>query len=124
MFRVNEDKSIYVTRGDAVSFSVTAATDDGNYTFRTNDVVRFKVFEKKACHSVVLEKDFRVESEAEAVEISLTGDDTKFGSIINKPKDYWYEAELNPGIHAQTIIGYDEDGEKVFRLYPEGGDEE
>lgn len=37
--------------------------------------------------------------------------------------DYWYEVELNPETEAQTIIGYDEDGPKIFRLYPEGDDE-
>ncbi len=124
MFKVNEDKSIYVTRGDAVSFKLSAATEDGNYTFRVGDLVRFKVFERKACDRVVLKKDFRVEAEADTIDIVLAGEDTKFGSIISKPKDYWYEVELNPEIHPQTIIGYDEAGEKILRLYPEGGDTE
>ena len=124
MFKINADKSIHITRGDAATFGITASAEGGNYTFRAGDIVRFKVFEKKACHCVELEKDFRVETETEEVTITLTGEDTRIGSIISKPKDYWYEVELNPDSQPQTIIGYDEDGAKVFRLYPEGGEEE
>lgn len=122
VFKVNQDKSIYLTRGDAVSITLNAQEDGGHYTFRAGDLVRFKVFEKKACHCVVLQKDFPVENVTEAVAIALTGADTKIGDEISKPVDYWYEVELNPETHPQTIIGYDEDGAKVFRVYPEGGD--
>jgi hypothetical protein len=58
----------------------------------------------------------------EEVEIFLGEEDTKIGEVISKPKDYWYEVELNPFDHPQTIIGYDEDGAKVFKLFPEGDD--
>jgi hypothetical protein len=114
--------SIYLTRGDAVSITLNAQDNGESYTFRAGDLVRFKVFEKKACHCVVLQKDVRVENNVEAVTIALTAEDTKIGEEISKPTDYWYEVELNPEIQPQTIIGYDEDGAKVFRLYPEGGD--
>ena len=60
--------------------------------------------------------------EAESVTINLTKEDTKIAEIINKPVDYWYEIEMNPDTEPQTIIGYDEDGEKIFRLYPEGSE--
>lgn len=122
MFKINEDMSIYLTRGDAVSITLNAQDNGENYTFRAGDLVRFKVFEKKACHCVVLQKDVHVENNVEAVTIALTAEDTKIGEEISKPTDYWYEVELNPEIQPQTIIGYDEDGAKVFRLYPEGGD--
>lgn len=122
MFKINDDLSIYVTRGDAVSITLNAQDKGENYTFRPDDLVRFKVFEKKACHCVVLQKDVRVESATEDVDIALTAEDTKIGEEISKPVDYWYEVELNPESQPQTIIGYDEDGAKVFRLYPEGGD--
>lgn len=122
MFKINDDLSIYATRGDAMLFHVTAETDSGAYTFRQGDTVRIKVFEKKGCDCVVLQKDFPVEVEADTVEIMLTGEDTKIGELIHKPKPYWYEVELNPLTHPQTIVGYDEDGPKEFRLFPEGED--
>lgn len=122
MFKISEDMSIYATRGDMVTFGVTAEKDGAQYTFQPGDLVRFKVFEKKACENVLLLKDFRVAAAATKVDVILTGEDTKFGEVISKPTDYWYEVELNPLTTPQTIIGYDEDGPKVFRLYPEGGE--
>lgn len=122
MFQVNEDKSIYLTRGDAFALNVGMEKDGTLQKFKAGDVVRFKVTEKKKCESVVLVKDVEVESESEKVNLSFSSDETKFGDVINKPKDYWYEVERNPGIQSQTIIGYDEDGPKILKLFPEGGD--
>lgn len=122
MFTLNDDLSIYATRGDIVFFSVGADEDGKPYKFQAGDVVRIKVFGKKNAENVVLQKDFAVTDITENVEIFLTEEDTKIGGVINKPTDYWYEVELNPYDNPQTIIGYDEDGAKVFRLFPEGDD--
>lgn len=122
MFSVNEDLSIFATRGDIVFFNVTAEENGVNYKFQPGDVVRMKVYGKKDAKTVVLQKDFPVTAETEMVEVLLTEEDTKIGDVISKPVDYWYEIELNPFSAPQTIIGYDEDGAKIFRLYPEGKD--
>lgn len=122
MLKINDDKSIYLTRGDSLAFTVTATEDGSVYKFKAGETVRFKVFEKKGCDCVVLQKDFLVEAETESVQIYATGAETKFGDIISKPKDYWYEVELNPETVPQTIIGYDEDGPKVLKLFPEGNE--
>ena len=122
MFTLNEDLSISATRGDIVFFSVSAEDDGKPYVFQPGDVLRIKVYGKKDAEAVELQKDFPVTAATEAVEIFLTEDDTKIGEVISKPKDYWYEVELNPGENPQTIIGYDEDGAKVFKLFPEGDD--
>lgn len=122
MFVLNDDLSIYATRGDIVFFTVSANDDGVPYKFKAGDVLRIKVFGKKDAENVVLQKDFPVTEETEAVEIFLSEEDTKLGEVISKPKDYWYEVELNPYGNPQTIIGYDEDGAKVFKLFPEGDD--
>ena len=123
MFKTNEDGSIYLTRGDAVCFSVGATDGDGKaYRFKVGDEVRIKVFEKKNCQKVQLSKKFTVAAESDRVDIFLSSEDTKIGEVISKPKDLWYEIELNPDTEPQTIIGYDEDGAKIFRIYPEGND--
>lgn len=124
MFKINEDKSIHLTRGDVANITVGANDTDGNpYTFNVGDVVRFKVMKRKDCKEVYLQKDVEVRAEAEEVSIFLGMGDTKIGEIINKPTKYWYEVELNPDTKPQTIIGYDEtEGEKLFVLYPEGDD--
>lgn len=121
MFTI-EDNNIFVTRGDIVFFSVSAMDGDVPYHFVPGDVLRVKIFDKKGCENVHLEKDFPVMENAEEVEIFLTGEDTKIGEVINKYKDYWYEVELNPDTDPQTIIGNHEDGAALFRLYPEGAD--
>lgn len=122
MFTINDDNSIYATRGDIVFFTVTAEDNGVVYTFQPGDVVRIKVYGKKDAERVVMQKDFPVIEATEQVEIYLAEEDTKFGEVISKPKDYWYEVELNPFTNPQTIIGYDEDGAKVFKLFPEGED--
>lgn len=115
------DKSIYLTRGDIAVIQVSASkSDDEDYMFQPGDTIRFKVFEKNRCDSVLIQKDVVVESETLNVDIPLTSNDTKFGDLIHKPKDYWYEIELNPDTTPQTIVGYDVDGPKIFRLFPEG----
>lgn len=124
MFTLNDDLSIYATRGDIVFFSVGATDKDTKkpYKFQPGDIVRIKVYGKKAAEEVVLQKDFPVTEITERVSIFLDKDDMKIGEVISKHKDYWYEVVLNDDTDPQTIIGYDEDGAKVFRLFPEGDD--
>ena len=110
-----EEKTIYVTRGDQGSFTVAADLNAG-------DVVRFKVTRKKDCEKVVCQRDFQVSAKTNSIEIVLDSEATRIGEVISKPTDYWYEVELNPDTDPKTIIGYDEDGAKVLRLFPEGAD--
>lgn len=124
MYKINEDLSIYVTRGDIVLFDVAAEFDGKPYTFMPGDLIRIKVFKKKNCAEVALEKDFPVTAATQKVQVYLSEEDTKIGKVISKPVDYWYEVELNPLSEPQTIIGYDEDGAKIFKLFPEGADKE
>ena len=122
MFTVNEDLSIYATRGDIVFFDVSAEDNGTPYHFQPGDIVRMAIYGRKDAETCVLQKDFPVVEVCETVTIYLEEQDTKIGGIISKHADYWYEVVLNPDTAPQTIIGYDEDGAKVLMLYPEGGD--
>lgn len=122
MFTINDDLSIYATRGDTVFFTVTAEENGTPYFFEAGDVLRMKIFQKKNANNVVLEKSFPVTAKTDRFIILLTEEDTKIGDVISKATDYWYEIELNPFTNPQTIIGNDEDGAKIFRLFPEGAD--
>ena len=122
MFTINDDLSIHATRGDTVFFTVTAEENGVPYFFEAGDVLRMKIFQKKNANLVVMEKLFPVTARTDRFTILLTEEDTKIGEVISKPVDYWYEIELNPFTNPQTIIGYDEDGAKVFKLFPEGKD--
>lgn len=121
---INEDKSIYVTRGDIASISLTAKNkeDGSDYTFKKDDVVRFTVYGRKDAERVLLQKEIPILEDSAAVQVFLAEEDTRIGDVISKPTDYWYEVELNPDTYPQTIIGYDEEGPKIFRLYPEGNE--
>lgn len=125
MFKINSiSKQISLTRGDIAEIEISALNEDGtNYNFKVGDIVRFKVFKRKDCNCVVLQKDVEVLTAGSKVDISLTSEETKIGGLINKPVKYWYEVELNPETNPQTIIGYDFDGEKIFMLFLEGSEE-
>ena len=123
MFVIEEDKSMHLTRGDSVIIDVSARiSEEEIYTFAKNDVVNFNVMQKGKCNVIVLKKTVVVEQDTETVTFELTKEDTKIGESINKPKEYWYEIELNTETDPKTIIGYDVKGPKLFTLYPEGGD--
>lgn len=123
MFRIDDDKTIHITRGDIGIIEASFDNDENEpRTFTSGDLVRFQVYPKRHHENVVLSKDVLIESETQFVEFVLERSDTKLGEIINKPVVYWYEVELNPDTAPQTLIGYDDNGPKQFILYPEGGD--
>lgn len=125
-------KEIHLTRGNIACINVPAKVRDKNpetgeeivtpYIYQVGDVVRFKVMKKGDTKIIFLEKDLVVNEETTSVDFIFTGEETKFGDLINKPTTYWYEVELNPDTDPITIIGYDKTtGPKLFVLYPEGG---
>lgn len=122
MFTITDKKFIYITRGDVASLDVTIYQEDGSYyVFQKGDEVRLTVVEKNNYDNVLIQKTAKAIDGDQYVTITLEKEDTRFSQIISKPVDYWYEIELNPNDDPQTIIGHDEDGPKIFRIYPEGG---
>lgn len=120
MFKIDSNKTIHITRGDIGTIEFSIMNGQNPYTFEVGDIVRLGVFNKKDMNSLIFQKDVEVNESATKVDIELTEEDTKIGDIINKPVEYWYEIQLNPDTEPQTIIGYDENGAKLFKLYPEG----
>ena len=126
MIKIDEEKTIHITRGDIGTIVVTAQDENRNdYEFKTNDILRLKVMAKGNTENIVLKKDVKVLSNNTKVDIMLESQETRIGNYINKPVTYWYEIELNPSENSTIIIiGYDEKGPKKFKLYPEGKNEE
>ena len=114
-----EGTTIKVNRGDELNISLTITQNDGtNYTFEDGDAITFAIYNKNALNErAVLLKEISATEGEETLLIHLTNEDTKIGELINKPVVYWYEINLND---EHTIIGYDDDGAKIFKLYPEG----
>lgn len=121
MFVVNEDLSVSLNRGDAGIIKIPRVVS-GKYEVNAGDILKLRIFRKKNCDGVLLVKEYLISEATEHIELALTGSDTKIGDIINKPTTFWYEIEQNPDTNPQTIVGYDENGPKIFMLYPEGND--
>ena len=123
MFKINDDLSISLTRGDTIAFNVQAKQGSDFYKFAEGDKVIFRVSEAKDVGSVVLEAFTVVDSVTSGkdfVQISVTSAETKESfAVSNKPVDYWYEVALENALGVQTIIGYDDDGAKILRVFPE-----
>ena len=127
MFNIDEDgTTLKVTRGQSGTITFGALTPEGEpYTFLAGDVIRLNVTKAGKEDMVVMSVDSIVEENTEEVSISITSFDSKIGTVINKITDYWYDIELNPDSSiAQMLLGYDDDGPKIFKLYPESIKEE
>lgn len=124
MFKINKDDlSIHLTRGDSALIPVEVTKADGTaFTFNGEKVV-FRVSEAKDTGSVVLHEEAKTDVGDTKAQIHLDETHTRIGDPISKPVDYWYEVSvIGTDGSEQTIIGYDENGAKVLRLYPEIGD--
>ena len=113
------------------------------WSLHKGDEFRFSVYEKGNASNVVMQKTFSYGSnddvtgdEGEIISTTLTLEfdpkETAFGEVISKPVDYWYEVEhiMHHGMSTDeeeyeaktdvtTLIGYDEDGAKILKLFPE-----
>lgn len=119
MFKI-EGTTLKINRGDKMNIKFSIPMENGeNYKFKSGDVLSFGVFGKKAMdEEPLLYKEFTVqEDDIEKVAMDFTHEEMKIGSLINKPTDYWYEIQLNG---EQTVLGYDTEGAKILKLYPEG----
>lgn len=124
MFKINKDDlSIHLTRGDTAVIPVEVTTAEGEAFKFNGEKVVFKVSDAKDTGRVVLYGEITPDKDATQAQISFTPEKTKIGDPISKPVDYWYEVSvIGKDESVQTIIGYDENGAKVLRLYPEIGD--
>lgn len=113
MFKI-KNKNIYLNRGDAISIQLNCT--EGN-SFVAGDTIMFSVVNKDNFGSVLFQKHFTIEEDCTSYIVALTADDTKIGNVIKSGTvTYWYEIELNG---ETTLVGYDENGPKLFVLYPE-----
>ena len=109
-----------VTRGSqcTITLKVNPKEITEDTVFKVGDTVSFAVYgQKKLNQPPLLYKIIEINNDSNVVDIPLTSDDTKIGEMVNKPIKYWYEIELNDKI---TLVGYDNNGPKIFVLYPEG----
>lgn len=117
MFKIDENKNMYLNRGDSVTIRLSA-----NQNFEEGDTIKFSIVKEKDYSTVYLQKIFTIDHESNTFDITLSSDDTRFCELIkNQSKVFWYEIEYND---ISTLVGYDDKGGKQFVLYPEAPDEE
>ena len=89
MYKI-DGTTIKLTRGDIASIGITAKNEDGtDYVFQVNDIVRFKVFEKKSCENIKIQKDITLTEETAIAEINLDKDDTKNNNSYIQMFFFW-----------------------------------
>ena len=113
MIKIDSEKRIHISRGDAATIALTA--NNGEYEFQQGDIIRLRIYAKGNYNDPLVEVSTTVEEETTTVDINITKENTIIGNDINKPITYWYEISLNEDT---TVIGYDEDGAKEFVIYP------
>lgn len=121
MIRIDEDKTIHLTRGDATNDINKLVVSKDGVSFSENDTLKLIVVKKKGYTSeIVFSKKQTITQDSNEVEFSLTTEDTSTFPLENKKKEYWYDFVLNGDT---TILGYDEENAKKFIVYPGGIDE-
>lgn len=114
-----EGTIIKLNRGDTLNINLTIKKEDGtDYSFEEGDKITFSLYNKgKLNEKAVLLKEVQATPGTTSINIYCNNEETKIGELINKPIDYWYEIELN---NEFTILGYDDEGAKLLKLFPEG----
>ena len=114
-----EGTTIKLNRGDTLNINLTIKKEDGtDYSFEEGDKITFSLYNKgKLNEKAVLLKEVQATPETTSINIYCNNEETKIGELINKPIDYWYEIEIN---NEYTILGYDDEGAKLLKLFPEG----
>ena len=90
MFKIDADgTTLKVTRGSSGSLTFGATTPSGDdYIFETGDVLRLNVTKAGKENAVVMSVDSVVTENTTTVTLSITSNDSKIGTVINKPTDY------------------------------------
>lgn len=92
------------------------------YKFVVGDKLKLNIYERKGYDKEPVKSvEITITEKSDEAIIPLTESDTTFGEIPNKETTYWYDITLNED---NTVIGFDEKGEKEFIMYPAKGSEE
>lgn len=111
MYRV-KNKNIYLTRGDSCKIEVVS--DSGS--FHEDDTLTLYITKAGDITDIVFQKTITIISNNSVAYIPLTAEETLIGDPIkNGERTYWYQIKKND---EDTITGYDEDGAKLFILWP------
>lgn len=136
MIKIDEDNTIYLTRGDATQekfnrlafqfpiFNISTQQEE-LYQFQLTDKITFVVVDKKGYDKEeILRKEYLISdlgyiNPTTTPELPLTAEETKVFELTSKKKTYWYDLVLNDEI---TMLGMDNEGAKKIIIFPEVGE--
>lgn len=113
--------TIKVFRGDSGHFDISKTDSDGNIEqFKQGDKVILSVKENFGENNVLLRKTITVKNDCDKVEFPITSEESiSLSSLISEPIEYEYDIKVE-GTEHSTIIGHDDSGAKIFKVYPTG----
>lgn len=113
MFRIKNNE-FHVTRGDRGSFNISFE----NYEFKIGDTIELNIYNEDGLDQEPIKtKTLEIAAAGPTATMELLGSDTQIGDPITERATYWYEIVLNGD---QTPLCYDENGPKLFYIYPGG----
>ena len=112
-----KNKTIHLNRGDSASIQIAC----NNSSFDIGQKLCLYIMEAGNCENILVQVETDILEESNTATLSITSEDTK---SLSEPfsygaKEFWYELELQNGAERTTLIGFDENGPKLFILYPE-----
>ena len=110
--KIDEKNNLTHTRGDKGSIKLSNIKG----TFKKGDTFKFSIVKKGNYDDVVFRKEFKVLEDCNEFYLTFSNDEMRFCEPINKEKEFYYEIDMNDDT---TLIGYDENKDKKFILYPE-----
>lgn len=123
MFKVDGNKTIHITRGDRGYLTVYVDTGGAGSALGPDSFARLSVYTANDYTDLKFATEFDAAGGAtDTINFIIQPDDTKDNiTATNAPQTFWYEIEIDPEADwAQTIVGYDMTGPKLFIVYPEG----
>lgn len=113
--------TIKVFRGDSGHIDISKTDTDGNIEqFQQGDKVILSVKENFGTDDVLLRKTITVSENCNSVEIPITAEESiSLSELISEPVEYEYDIKVE-GSDYSTIIGHDDSGAKIFKVYPTG----
>ena len=109
---IDEKYTITHNRGSKGSLKLV----NNNGGFKTGTTFKISIVKKANYDDVVFQKEFEVTEDCQEFFLTFTSEEMRFCEPINKEKEFYYEIEMNDDT---TLIGYDENKDKKFILYPE-----
>lgn len=110
------NKTFHVSRGDSGTINLAYE----NSRFPDGATVEFKIYEKDGLDSQPLtyKTVTAPTGGSDSLALTLLSADTDIGTPENERVEYWYEIKVGGNV----VCGFDEQGAKIFYLYPAGQD--